>query len=77
MFFVYCIVKEIIDKGKIVIFLDSIFFFEILKDKYFKMVCFYEEVSDEEYKSFEEVDFLIIDDFGNEGKNVEFCYGVF
>ncbi|ADQ06447.1 AAA ATPase [Caldicellulosiruptor hydrothermalis 108] len=76
-FLAHCIAKEIIDKGKTVIFLDSISFFEILKDKYSKMLRLYDEVSDEEYKSLEEVDLLIIDDLGNEGKNAEFCHGVF
>lgn len=76
-FLAHCIAKEIIDKGKTVIFLDSISFFEILKDKYSKMLRLYEEVNDEEYKSLEEVDLLIIDDLGNEGKNAEFCHGVF
>lgn len=41
------------------------------------MVRLYDEVDDEEYKSLEEVDLLIIDDLGNEGKSPEFCHGVF
>lgn len=76
-FLAHCIAKEIIDKKKTVIFLDSIAFFEILKEKYSKMVRLYDEVDDEEYKSLEEVDLLIIDDLGNEGKSPEFCHGVF
>ncbi|WP_045170512.1 ATP-binding protein [Caldicellulosiruptor morganii] len=76
-FLAHCIAKEIIDRKKTVIFLDSIAFFEILKEKYSKMVRLYDEVDDEEYKSLEEVDLLIIDDLGNEGKGTEFCHGVF
>lgn len=76
-FLAHCIAKELIDKKKTVIFLDSITFFEILKNRYSKMVRLYDEVHDEEYKSLEEVDLLIIDDLGNEGKNADFLHGIF
>lgn len=76
-FLAHCIAKELIDKKKTVIFLDSISFFEILKDRYSKMIKLYEKIDDEEYKSLEDVDLLIIDDLGTEGKNVEFLIGIF
>jgi len=75
-FLAHCIAKEMLDRKKTVLFLDSISFFEILRERLNKIVGYYNDKSDL-YKALEDVDLLIIDDLGNEGDKAKPLHGIF
>ncbi|MEZ0536996.1 ATP-binding protein [Caldicellulosiruptoraceae bacterium PP1] len=76
-FLAHSIAKEMLDRRKTVLFLDSLTLFEILKARYDSITSFYNENKEDSFRILDDIDLLIIDDLGTEGKNMRFLHGVF